>query len=64
MLLLGRHHLVRGGFANRTSHIGPGELVLRRSDAIRQSLSRHFLPLVSIQPPQESTSPGKREGQP
>lgn len=47
MLLLGRHHLVRGGFANGPSHIGSGELVLRRGDAIRQSLSRHFLPVAS-----------------
>lgn len=47
VLLLGRHHLVRGGFANGTSHIGAGELVLRRGYAIRQSLSRHFLPVAS-----------------
>lgn len=47
VLLLGRHHLVRGGFANGASHIGSGELVLRRGDAIRQSLSRHFLPVAS-----------------
>lgn len=47
MLLLGRHHLVRGGFANGTSHLGSGELVLRRGDAIRKSLSRHFLPVAS-----------------
>ncbi len=47
VLLLGRHHLVRGGFANDTSHLGSGELVLRRGDAIRKSLSRHFLPVAS-----------------
>lgn len=47
VLLLGRHHLVRGGFANGTSNLGSGELVLRRGDAIRQSLSRHFLPVAS-----------------
>lgn len=47
VLLLGRHHLVCGGFANARRHFRARELVLRSGNAIRQSLPRHFLPVAS-----------------
>lgn len=42
MLLLRCHHLMRGRFTHRTSHFGSREAVLRRGDAVRQSLTRHL----------------------
>lgn len=47
VLLLGRHHLVCGGFADARRHFRARELVLRSGNAIRQSLPRHFLPVAS-----------------
>lgn len=61
VLLLGRHHLMRGGFADGAGHVGARQLVLRRGDAIRERLPRHFVPPMS-RSAQECVSPGD-EGQ-